>query len=97
MLDKVTEELWDLGVTVSSIFEKTGYYFILQIEKDGKVRRRTISYADIFYAPGVPSLEGTLSRYLSEVLYCIKNGRKLPEEWTLDGVAYEYTISLVEE
>ena len=97
MLDKTIKELWDLGVTVSSIFEKTGDYIILQIEKDGKVRRRMISYADIFYAPGMPSLKGTFDRYLKEVLYCIENGLNLPEEWTLDGVTYGYTISLMED
>lgn len=83
MLDKTIKELWDLGVTVRSIFEKSGDYFILQIEKDGKIHQRMISYADIFYAPGVPSLEGTLNRCLNDVLYCIKNGLNLPAEWAL--------------
>lgn len=83
ILDKTIKELWDLGVTARSVFEKSGDYIILQIEKDGVVLQRTVSYADIFYAPGVPSLEGTLNRYFEDVLYCIVNGLKLSAEWTL--------------
>lgn len=83
ILDKTIKELWDLGVTARSVFEKSGDYIILQIEKDGKIYQKIISYADIFYAPGVPSLEGTLNRYFEDALYCIVNGLKLSAEWTL--------------
>lgn len=83
IFDKTTKELWDLGVTVRSIFEKSGDYFILQIEKDGKIHQRMISYTDLFFGPGDPSLERTFGRYLGEVLYCIKNGLNLPAEWAL--------------
>lgn len=97
MLDKLIKELGDLGWTVYYIFEKSTDCILLEIKNDGKVYQRTISYAGIFYAPGVPSLEGTLIPYLKDALYCIRNDLKLSEKWTLDGVAYEYTISLVEE
>lgn len=83
MLDKTIKELWDLGVTARSVFEKSGDYIILQIEKDGKIHQRMISYTDLFFGPGDPSLEGTLNRYFEDVLYCIVNGLKLSAEWTL--------------